>query len=81
MYFLLSHVVQRFHLLKYGLAIILTFIGVKMLGERWFTVPIVASLLVVLLTLAASIVASLLWPAREPPRMSGGSSIVDPEGR
>ena len=63
MYFLLSHVVQRFHLLKYGLAVILTFIGVKMLGEHWFTIPIWVSLLVILLTLSLSIVASLRWPA------------------
>ena len=61
MYFLLADVVQRFYLLKYGLALILTFIGVKMLGEHWFTVPILASLVVILLTLGASIAASLLW--------------------
>ncbi|HEX2780668.1 MAG TPA: hypothetical protein VHM30_14280, partial [Gemmatimonadaceae bacterium] len=65
MYFLLADVVQRFHFLKYGLALILTFIGVKMLGEKWFTVPIVASLIVIVLTLALSIVASLVWPAKE----------------
>ena len=36
LYFLLAAVVDRFHLLKYGLAVILTFVGVKMLGEHWF---------------------------------------------
>ena len=64
MYFLLADVVQRFYLLKYGLALILTFIGVKMLGEHWFTVPILASLVVILVTLGASIAASLVWPAK-----------------
>ena len=61
MYFLLADVVQRFYLLKYGLAVILSFIGVKMLGEKWFTVPILASLIVIVVTLGLSIAASLIW--------------------
>jgi tellurite resistance protein TerC len=65
MFFLLAAVVERFYLLKYGLAIILTFIGVKMLGEAWFHIPILLSLGVVLATLALSIAASLLWPQPE----------------
>lgn len=40
MYFLLAAVIERFHLLKYGLAVILSFIGIKMLGERWFHVDL-----------------------------------------
>ena len=62
MYFLLSHVVQRFHLLKYGLAVILTFVGAKMLLEHWIHIPIMASLAVVLVVLVLSIVGSLVWP-------------------
>jgi len=62
MYFLLAAVIERFYLLKYGLALILSFIGVKMLGERFFHIDIVVSLGVVLGTLAASVAASLRWP-------------------
>ncbi|MDB4891981.1 MAG: Integral rane protein TerC [Gemmatimonadetes bacterium] len=63
LFFLLAHVVTKFHLLKYGLAFILTFVGAKMLLESWIHIPILLSLGVVVGVLAASIVASLVWPA------------------
>ncbi|HEX7939001.1 MAG TPA: hypothetical protein VF483_08395, partial [Gemmatimonadaceae bacterium] len=63
MYFLLAAVIERFYLLKYGLAVILSFIGVKMLGEHFFHIDIMVSLGVVLGTLALSVAASLRWPA------------------
>jgi tellurite resistance protein TerC len=66
LYFLLASVIERFHLLKYGLAVILTFVGVKMLGERWFHVDIVWSLAVIVGVLGLSIAASLHWPAEKP---------------
>jgi len=62
MYFLLAAVIERFYLLKYGLALILSFIGVKMLGENYFHIDILVSLGVVLVTLAVSVLASLRWP-------------------
>ena len=65
MFFLLAAVVEKFHLLKYGLAIILSFIGVKMLIEGFYHIPIVLSLGIVLGTLALSVVASLVWPKPE----------------
>ena len=65
MFFLLAAVVERFYLLKYGLALILTFIGVKMLIESFYHIPITWSLAVVLGTLALSVVASLVWPQPE----------------
>lgn len=65
MYFLLAAVVDRFYLLKYGLAIILSFIGFKMLAEHWIHVSIGASLAVILTVLAGSIAASLIWPKRD----------------
>lgn len=64
LFFLLAHVVTKFHLLKYGLAVILTFVGAKMLLEHWIHVPILLSLGVVLVVLVLSIVGSLVWPAR-----------------
>ena len=63
MYFLLANVVYKFHLLKYGLAVILTFVGVKMVSAHWWTIPIWASLAVIVGVLAISIGASLRWPA------------------
>jgi tellurite resistance protein TerC len=62
LFFLLAHVVTTFHLLKYGLALILTFVGAKMLLESWIHIPILLSLGVVVTVLAASIGASLIWP-------------------
>ena len=65
LYFLLAAVVDRFYLLKYGIAAILAFVGVKMLGEHWFEVDVLLSLAIIVGTLALSIVASLIWPRRE----------------
>jgi tellurite resistance protein TerC len=64
LYFLLAAVVDRFYLLKYGIAIILSFVGVKMLGEPWFHIDILPSLAVIIGVLGLSIAASLIWPQR-----------------
>jgi tellurite resistance protein TerC len=64
LYFLLAAVVTRFYLLKYALAAILTFVGVKMLGEHYFEIGIVLSLGIILGLLAVAIAASLIWPKR-----------------
>ncbi|HEX8941988.1 MAG TPA: TerC family protein [Gemmatimonadaceae bacterium] len=64
LYFLLAAVVDRFHLLKYGLAVILSFVGFKMLAERFIEIDIVLSLSIILGVLALSITASLIWPRR-----------------
>ena len=61
MYFLLAGVIDKFHYLRTGLAIVLTFIGVKMLLVAvHFEIPIWASLIFVALVLAGSVVASLI---------------------
>jgi tellurite resistance protein TerC len=60
MYFLLSDMAARFHLLKYGLAVILLFIGMKMLLIDVYKIPVVIALGVVGLILLTSVVASLL---------------------
>lgn len=59
MYFLLANMADRFHLLKYGIALILIFIGVKMLIAYWIKIPIYISLLLILVILVASILFSL----------------------
>lgn len=60
LYFLLADVADRFHLLKYGLAMVLAFVGMKMLVAPWFHLPPVVSLGIILTTLAVSVVASLM---------------------
>ena len=60
LYFLLADMADRFHLLKYGLAMVLTFIGAKMLIAYWYHVPTPASLAVVVALIAASVAASLI---------------------
>ncbi len=77
LFFLLANVVTKFHLLKYGLAIILSFVGAKMLAENWIHVPITVSLGVVLAVLALSIIASLLVPERAPATETTGSGPND----
>ncbi len=65
MYFLLADIADRFHLLKYGLALVLVFIGVKMLLLDIYPIPIGLALGVVALTIGASVVASLYFPPRQ----------------
>ena len=59
MYFLLADFADRFVLLKYGLAVILLFIGAKMLLIDWVHIPIGLSLGVVALILIVSMLLSL----------------------
>jgi tellurite resistance protein TerC len=56
LYFLLANMASRFYLLKYGLAVILLFVGLKMLVVHWFTIPIAVSLIVIALILTVCIV-------------------------
>ena len=62
MYFLLADMAERFHLLNYGLALIVCFIGVKMLIMDFYKIPIPWMLGTVFAILAVSIAASLLRP-------------------
>ncbi len=60
LYFLLADMANRFHLLKFGLAFVLMFVGTKMLIVKWIHVPTNVSLLVIASLLASSIAASLI---------------------
>ncbi len=59
LYFLLADMADRFHLLKYGLAVVLIFVGTKMLIVEWFKIPVAVSLAVVIAVLGISILLSL----------------------
>ncbi|MFM9969750.1 MAG: TerC family protein [Burkholderiales bacterium] len=63
MYFMLADLADRFHLLKYGLAFILVFIGIKMLLLDVYKIPIGFALSVVGIVLVVSVLGSL-WVTR-----------------
>jgi tellurite resistance protein TerC len=63
MYFLLAGMHERFHLLSYGLAIVLAFIGAKMLLVDVVKIPVALSLAVTAAVLAATMLLSLRIPA------------------
>ena len=66
MYFLLAGVVETFRYLRFGLAIVLTFIGIKMLVTALgLHIPIWFSLIFVATVLLGSVAASLLFPSGE----------------
>jgi tellurite resistance protein TerC len=70
MYFVLAGVLDRFHYLKYGLAVILGFVGLKLISSELIHLPVWTSLLVMAVALGASIALSLRRPkeALEPSR-------------
>jgi tellurite resistance protein TerC len=70
LYFLLADMADRFHLLKYGLAIVLVFIGGKMLAAPWFHLPIQWSLSIVAGIIVISVAASLALTQGKPGAVS-----------
>ncbi|CAN5764994.1 TerC family protein [soil metagenome] len=65
LYFLLADMADRFHLLKFGLAFVLMFVGTKMLVVKWLHVPTGVSLMVIGGLLASSVIASLIATRRK----------------
>ncbi|HCK64666.1 MAG TPA: hypothetical protein DHW49_00240 [Anaerolineae bacterium] len=65
LYFLLANVMHQFEYLKLGLAVVLTFIGVKMVIIDLYKIPVGVSLAVVASVLTISIVASLIKSRRD----------------
>jgi tellurite resistance protein TerC len=73
LYFLLAGAVDRFHYLKPALAVILTFVGIKMIGEQVFhpveameNMLVIASLVFILSVLTIAIIASFIRERRHP---------------
>jgi tellurite resistance protein TerC len=62
LYFLLAGVIHKFHYLKLGLAIVLTFVGAKMLLGSVYVIPIHISLLVIAVVLVSAVLASIVFP-------------------
>lgn len=64
LYFALAAIVDKFHYLKYGLSVILSFIGLKMLLNHWLHLPSWITLGIVVSILGLSVVASMVWPPK-----------------
>jgi tellurite resistance protein TerC len=78
MYFLLAGMHERFHLLSYGLAIVLVFIGAKMLLLDVYKIPVTWSLGFTVATLAVTMILSLRIPAKG---ARGGAYPFAPKAR
>jgi tellurite resistance protein TerC len=68
MFFLLVNIIDKFHFLKIGLAVLLTFIGLKMLAANYVDIiglTTTNSLIIILAILVISVVASLIFPKKE----------------
>ena len=65
LFFVLAGMMDKFVYLKPGVALILIFVGLKMTLSHWVHVPTLASLAVIVFTLAAAVVLSLRRSARE----------------
>jgi len=66
LFFLLAGVIGKFRFLKYGLALVLAFVGTKMLIVNWVKIPVELSLLVVTVFIAGSVIVSMLFPEQAP---------------
>ena len=67
LYFLLAGVIDRLRFLDEGLAVVLVFIGGKMIAERWVRIPVDVSLAVVGGVLFLALLASVLAPPQSKP--------------
>ncbi len=77
LYFLLADMHARFAYLQEGLAIILAFVGVKMLIAEWYHIPTWLSLTVIALVLTASIGFSLKATRNEEQNEIAGKAFAD----
>lgn len=65
LYFLLSGMAGKFPYLKYGISVILFFVGVKMIISHFVKIPVPASLGIIIFILAVSMLASKFFPPKE----------------
>ena len=65
LYFALAGITKYFHYLKYGLSVILSFVGIKMLIVDYYKIPVLYSLAFIIGTLILSVIISLLIPLKE----------------
>jgi tellurite resistance protein TerC len=70
LYFLLAHALDKFHMLKYGVGIILGFVGLKMITGDVVQIPMTWSLAIILAIVAGFVVLSFVVPSRPGPSES-----------
>ncbi len=73
LYFSLAGMMTMFHYLSYGLAVILMFVGTKMLVSGFFHIPITVALGVVVAVLGGSVGASLIFPKKQDEKLVEGA--------
>ena len=82
LYFVLAHVIDRFIYLKVGLAIVLSFVGIKMLTSDIYHLPNWASLAFIITVLTVTIIVSLrATRGQKPPRIEKGASGPPPAAK
>ncbi len=74
MYFLLAHLHGRFRFLQQGLAVILAFVGVKMILNDWVHIPTWLSLIVIAAVLLTAIACSVWFPGEQGVPAAGGDN-------
>jgi tellurite resistance protein TerC len=79
LYFMLAGVMGLFHYLKTGLALVLMFVGVKMLLSDVYHIPIPLSLAVIAVLLGGSILLSILRPLPTAPDHESSESLAPSE--
>jgi tellurite resistance protein TerC len=65
LYFALAGIMRLFHYLRYGLVVVLIFVGVKMLIADFYKIPTEIALGAVVGVLFIAVIASIIWPRRE----------------
>lgn len=65
MFFFLANIMHLFHYLKTGLAVLLSFIGIKMIAHHYVHINNLYSLYIIVGILAVSVIASLLFPEKK----------------
>jgi tellurite resistance protein TerC len=79
LYFLLAGIITRFHYLKIGLALVLVFVGAKMLMTDVYKIPIALSLTVVAALIGGSMLVSLLRPGTKTDKAQQVNAHIVPE--
>jgi len=72
MFFLLAAMAAKFHLLNYGLAVILVFIGTKMLLIDIYKIPVLASLGVVI----GILIITMVWSVKTAPKIGPSQTVI-----
>ena len=75
LYFAFGELMRLFRYLHYGLAIILVFVGIKMVLADFYKIPIEIALGVVAIILFLSVMVSLLWPRKGEAEERAGKGV------